>query len=81
MKKIISKIIVSTMLLIILSGTIFMNTSNAGFNMTHAHLQSRGRFINLIRRGDIGLINTVVVHEINGVEFPAYCIQRELPRS
>lgn len=74
MKKIISIII----LMIIILVNLFTITSNA-INITSADLYSKGYFVGLLKWGDIRLVCNYVVYQKDGVEYPAYCLQRDLP--
>ena len=73
------KVTLLTIIVLILGSAIFTNTSSARNNITSAPLEYRGSYSSLIRRGDLGILTAIIVHEVDGVEFPAYCIQRELP--
>ena len=75
------KILLLVMVLMTLSSTVFSNTSNASLINRIIPLHARGTYSGLMRFGDIGIQTTIVVHVVDGIEFPAYCIQRLLPRS
>lgn len=76
MKKL-KRIISITILMITLLGTIFTPTvSNATGNT--ATLYATHRFQNLLKRNGVDLTCIYIVHNQNGVEYPAYCLNLEL---
>ena len=74
MKKVISLII----LLIIIIMNLLTVTSKAEI-INSADLYSKKYFTGLLKKGDIKLECNMVMYKKDGVEYPAYCLQRELP--
>jgi len=75
MKKIIS--IILTVLMII--GTISIpTTSNGAFSINKADLYSTGYYENYLQWGGMNIVFDYVVYKKDGIEYPAYCLNREL---
>lgn len=83
-KKIIMKFIAILMLLIIVSST-FANLVIASTEINEATISIRGRcelhlqYYNTDRQAWSYISGVYVEHEENGVKYPAYCLNRELP--
>ena len=71
MKKVISLII----LLIIIIMNLLTVTSKAEI-INSADLYSKKYFTGLLKKGDIKLECNMVMYKKDGVEYPAYCLQR-----
>ena len=78
MKKIKNKIMILIIVLIILNGFVFTTISNGANAISSADLYSKGNFYNLLRYQGIHLESDFVVYKHNGVEYPAYCLQKDL---
>lgn len=72
MKKIISLILLMTIII-----SMLITTSRAE-TISSANLYSKEYSTGLLKWGDINLECDVVVYKKDGVEYPAYCLQREL---
>ncbi|MGN1301073.1 MAG: SpaA isopeptide-forming pilin-related protein [Clostridia bacterium] len=75
MKKILS-IILS--LLMIIGIVTLPNKAEATFTVDKADLYSKGTYSDYLRFGGVGLVFDYVVYQIDGQEYPAYCLNREL---
>lgn len=71
------KKIISLILLMIITMSLLITTSRAE-TISSANLYSKGYYTGLLKWGDINLECDVVVYKKDGVEYPAYCLQREL---
>ena len=71
------KKIMSIALLLIIIMTLLITTSRAQ-TISSANLYSKEYSTGLLKWGDINLECDVVVYKKDGVEYPAYCLQREL---
>lgn len=76
MKKIISIILSILMIIGIIS---IPQTSQATFAIDKADLYSAGYYENYLRWGGMGLVFNYVVYSKDGVEYPAYCLNKDLP--
>ncbi len=77
-KKIVSIILV--LITIITTMGIFQNKSNAAtFIVDEADLYSKGELVCLRYQGSIVVGVEFVVYEKDGIEYPAYCLNRNLP--
>lgn len=75
--KIIKKVtIIATLMIMILGGLIFPNVSNATGKTTT--LYATHRYGNLLERNGVDLTCIYIVHNQNGIEYPAYCLNLEL---
>lgn len=75
MKKIIS--IILSLLMII--GIITIPTkTQASFTINKADLYSKGRYIDYLHLGKIGIVFDYVVYQKDGKEYPAYCLNKDL---
>ena len=75
--KIKNKFIIVLLLIINILSTFVGNISNAA-NLEKADLYSKGSCGDLLKYNGITVYTTLVVYNNNGVEYPAYCVQREL---
>lgn len=75
MKKIIPIILI---ILMIIGVFIIPNKAQAVFTIDEAKLYSKGTYIDYLYRGNIGLVFDYVVYKNGDVEYPAYCLNREL---
>ena len=71
------KKIISLTLLVIIIMSLLITTSKAEM-ISSANLYSKEYSTGLLKWGDINLECDVVVYKKDGVEYPAYCLQREL---
>lgn len=71
------KKIISLTLLVIIIMSLLITTSKAE-TISSANLYSKEYSTGLLKWGDINLECDVVVYKKDGVEYPAYCLQREL---
>ena len=71
------KIICLTILTILIINLLTL-TSKAE-NINSADLYSKKYFTGLLKKGDIKLECNMIMYKKDGVEYPAYCLQRELP--
>ena len=75
--KIIKKVtIIATLMIMILGGLIFPNVSNATGKTTT--LYATHRYGNLLERNGVDLTCIYIVHNQDGIEYPAYCLNLEL---
>ena len=75
--KIIKKVILITILMIMILGCVITpSISNATGNTTT--LYATHRYGNLLERNGVDLTCIYIVHNQNGVEYPAYCLNLEL---
>lgn len=74
MKKIISIILIS---ILILSTIFIINKSNAT-DINQAYLYSIGQYTDLLRYNNMNIQTTYVVYQKDGIEYPAYCMQKDL---
>lgn len=74
MKKIVSIMLI---IILILSMLIVFNNSNA-VNINQADLYSIGQYTDLLKYNNINIITTYVVYKTNGIEYPVYCLQKDL---
>lgn len=70
-------LIIASIIFIILSGIFLANQSNATVTMDEIRLYSKEQYTDMLRFGDINILCNFVVYEKDGVEYPAYCVQRE----
>lgn len=78
----IKHIIAITLILITITTTICLlqNKSNAAtYIIDEANLYSKGNLMCLIYKDSIRVVVEFVVYKKDGVEYPAYCLNRELP--
>ena len=73
------KIAIIFSLILILSVTILPTISNAVVSLGNVNLYSKEEYNNILKYGDINIVCNYVVYEKDGVEYPAYCLNRELP--
>lgn len=74
------KVIVLTLFVMLISNLIFIPSANcANLEIEKADIYSTGYFYNLLEWEGMNLACYYVVYEKDGVEYPAYCINRELP--
>src|SRR5699024_3804940 len=66
----------ATLMIMILGGLIFPNVSNATGKTTT--LYATHRYGNLLERNGVDLTCIYIVHNQNGIEYPAYCLNLEL---
>lgn len=71
------KVIILTVLMIIILTAIFSNISNA-IQMSSAEVYISGRSPVLLKYGNMNVATTIVVYQKDGIEYPAYCLQRDL---
>lgn len=76
MKKIKSKLAIIIILIVILGSIIFPKPSIATGNT--AELYATHRYGNLLVRNGVDLTTIYIVHEEDGIEYPAYCLNLEL---
>ena len=75
MKKIVSIIIIILMIM----GITFMPTkAYANFNIENADLYSKGIYSDYLHFGDVGIVFNYVVYLKDGIEYPAYCLNKDL---
>lgn len=74
MKKTISIMLI---IILILSMLMVFNNSHA-VNINQAYLYSIGQYTDLLKYNNINIITTYVVYQNNGIEYPAYCLQKDL---
>ena len=77
-KKVIYKIITLMILIIILNAMLNFNISKAD-TISSADLYSIEQFNNLLTYNGIPITCTFVVYQSGGVEYPAYCMDKNLP--
>ena len=75
MKKILSIICISIIIIMAILPTI----STAAIPISKEELYSKGRTENLLKWGGAEVACSVVAYQKNGVEYYAYCLNRELP--
>ena len=72
------RIIASTLLLIVLISTFYINYANA-FEIKDREVYSKGECERLLTYKGIKVITSYVVYNDNGVEYPAYCLDVTKP--
>ena len=72
------RIIASTLLLIVLISTFYINYANA-FEIKDREVYSKGECERLLTYRGIKVITSYVVYNDNGVEYPAYCLDVTKP--
>lgn len=73
------KIISITLSLLMIMGIIIMPTKvEASVPINEAYLYSKGTYIDYVHWGPIGLVFDYVVYEKDGIEYPAYCLNKDL---
>ena len=70
--------VVFILLIMLISGVLGINQSQA-FSITSAELYAKGSYSNMIKYNGVEVLTTFVVYQKDGVEYPAYCLDRELP--
>ncbi|MCL2342125.1 MAG: hypothetical protein FWC53_03660 [Firmicutes bacterium] len=79
MIKKIYKIIIILTILMILDSILIGNMSRASISVTSADLYETEQFTGLLAYKGIPIICTFVVYQKDGVEYPAYCMNVDLP--
>lgn len=75
--KVLKKVLSIIILVITLFGISIR--SNASFSIESASLYSKGEYIDIIRYNGVNVLTNFVVYSKDGIEYPAYCIEREKP--
>ncbi len=75
----IKKILLIFSIIITLSMAIMPIISSATISINSAELYSKGRAENLIKYKNSSIICTIVVYSKDGKEYPAYCLNSDLP--
>lgn len=75
MKRLISIILI---ILMIIGVVAIPNKSNANFSINKADLYSCGEYKDYLRWGGMGIVFHYVVYSKDGVEYPAYCLNKDL---
>ena len=57
----------------------FSSKTQAAFIIEKAELYSKGEYVDLLFYNGVEVLTTFVVYQKDGIEYPAYCIQREKP--
>lgn len=65
--------------IIVGNGLLDKNKSIAASLIDKADLYSKGTFSGLLKLGDVGIECSFIVYEKDGVEYPAYCLNKDLP--
>lgn len=72
------KIILNFLLIIFIAMAIIMPNNSNAFSISSADLYSKGYYENYLKWGGAGVVFNYVVYEKDGVEYPAYCLNKEL---
>lgn len=78
MKKLKKQLIISIIIITIVSN-LFSLVSNASFNIDSAYLYSKGDCGELIKKDGITINTNYIVYSKDGVEYPAYCQNKNAP--
>ena len=73
------KIAILFSLFLILSVAILPTISAATVSLGEVQLYSKEEYRDILKYGDTNIVCNYVVYEKDGVEYPAYCLNRELP--
>ena len=74
-----NKIISITLIILMIMGIVLIPTkASASFEINSASLYSKGVYSNYLHYGDIGIVFNYVVYEKDGIEYPAYCLNKDL---
>lgn len=57
----------------------FSSKTQAAFFIEKAELYSKGEYVDLLFYNGVEVLTTFVVYQKDGIEYPAYCIQKEKP--
>ena len=67
------------LILLIITGIIIIpNRVNANFSINSADLYTKGSYNNYLHYGNIGIVFNYVVYSKDGIEYPAYCLNKDL---
>ena len=77
----IKKIILSILIIMLLMISVFTNINNASFSIDSADIYYKANCEYLLKFRGSEIIVEYVLYNNNGVEYPAYCMEREKTRN
>ena len=79
MKKLKIKLAVVLIIVVLMINIIGNIYKVEAFSITSAELYSKGAYSNMIRYNGVEVLTTFVVYQKDGVEYPAYCMDKDIP--
>ncbi len=74
--RLIKKVTITIIIAVLLTVT---NMCLATFEISEVDLYSKGTYGNLLKYNGIEIVTTIAVYEKDGIEYPAYCLDKTLP--